>query len=334
VDADSLATNELPDRPNLIHHVPLFPDSKVPLLLSGGSITRNLSGVIRKHQGYRNLAPYMFKRYRWTAGVTASVDWDGFAATYRSTFRQRKFLFNFFMKLLPTGKTLHQRKSRFNDRCPACSSPQESNDHMFQCPGIRRQRWQSSTTSPLRQQLENNGTNPVLVDIMMAGLDSYFQAKPFNYSEFTEFDKSFHPRRPYYSLIRHQEAIGWDHFLRGKLSHLWTLLQQDFVWRTNQNKKFDSKAWLRLIIRPNFTACQDLWSTRNNERNGKDAKTKKSLNAAQVERNLRALYAVRDEVLAADWDLFRDTIEEHLTNEIYTIRQWVLSHKSTIQQSR
>jgi hypothetical protein len=80
--------------------------------------------------------------------------------------------------------------------------------------------------------------------------------------------------------------------------------------------------------------CQDLWTTRNDEQHGKDAKTKKSLHAAQAERNLRALYAVRDEVIAAKRDLFRDTVEEHLTDEIYTIGQWVLSHKSTIQQSR
>ena len=118
------------------------------------------------------------------------------------------------------------------------------------------------------------------------------------------------------------------------LSHHWTLLQQDFVWRTNPTTKFDSEAWLRLIIGPLFTACQDLWTIRNAERHGKDDKTKKSLHAAQVERDLRALYAMRDEVLAADRDLFRDTVDVHLTDEIYTIRQWVRSHKATIQQSR
>jgi hypothetical protein len=80
--------------------------------------------------------------------------------------------------------------------------------------------------------------------------------------------------------------------------------------------------------------CQDLWTTRKDKRHGKDAKTKKSLHAAQVKGDLRALYAVQDEVLAADRDLFRDTVEEHLTDEIYAICQWVLSHKSTIQQSR
>jgi hypothetical protein len=82
----------------------------------------------------------------------------------------------------------------------------------------------------------------------MAGLDSYFQAKPFDYSEFTEFDmNSSRPRRQYYGLIRHQEAIGWDHFLRGKLSHHWTLLQQDFVWCTSQNKKLE-------IVRLGYTS--------------------------------------------------------------------------------
>ena len=106
IDANSLATKELCDRLNLIHHVPLFPDGKVQLLLSGTSVTRNLSGAICKHKGYRNLVPYMLKRYGWTADVTASVDWDGFAAAYKSSFQQRKFVFKFCMKLLPKGKTL------------------------------------------------------------------------------------------------------------------------------------------------------------------------------------------------------------------------------------
>jgi hypothetical protein len=331
VGAGSLATNKLRDRPNLIHHVPFFLTAKY----NSYSVARQLQETFQAPSANTKVIAIWLPTYGWTVDITALVDWDGFAAAYKSSFQQRQFEFKFCMKLLPTGKTLHRRESRFNKRCPACTSPQESNDHMSQCPDNRHQRWRSSTTSSPRQPLENNGTNPVLVSIMMAGLDSYFQEKLFDYSEFTVFDKSFHPRHPYYGWIRHQEAIGWDHLLRGKLSHHWTLLQQDFVSCTNQNKIFDSKAWLRLIIRPNFTVCQDLWTTRNDEQHGNDAKTKKSLHAAQVERTLRALYAVRDEVLTADQDLFRDTVKKHLTDdEIYTICQWVLSHKSTIQQSR
>ena len=42
VDADRLATRELFEQPNLIHHVPLFPSSKVQLPLGGTSITHDL----------------------------------------------------------------------------------------------------------------------------------------------------------------------------------------------------------------------------------------------------------------------------------------------------
>jgi hypothetical protein len=49
---------------------------------------------------------------------------------------------------------------------------------------------------------------------------------------------------------------------------------------------------------------------------------------------LGALYAVQDKVLAADRNLFQDTTKEHLTHEISSIRQWFLSHESTIQQNR
>jgi hypothetical protein len=52
-----------------------------------------------------------------------------------------------------------------------------------------------------------------------AVLQSYFLDRPLDYSEFSDFDASYRPRRPYYSLLKHQERIGWDHFLRGKLSH-------------------------------------------------------------------------------------------------------------------
>jgi hypothetical protein len=75
-----------------------------------------------------------------------------------------------------------------------------------------------------------------------------------------------------------------------------------------------------------------VWTIRNEERHSKDDKTKKGLQAAQVERDLGALY-LQSEVLAADRDLFRDTVDDHLTDAIYTIRQWVRSYRPIIYRS-
>ncbi len=74
----------------------------------------------------------MVERFGWPEPLTDSVDWNGFGvAYYKTCFKQRKFVFKFCWSLLPTGKVLHKRESRFDDRCPACSEPHESNDHLF-----------------------------------------------------------------------------------------------------------------------------------------------------------------------------------------------------------
>ena len=52
---------------------------------------------------------------------------------------------------------------------------------------------------------------------------------------------------------------------------------------------------------------------------------RKGLQIAQVERDLRALYLLQPEVLAEDHNLFRNSVDEYLTDAIYTIQQWVRS---------
>lgn len=106
------------------------------------------------------------------------------------------------------------------------------------------------------------------------------------------------------------------------------------MWQTAPTTKFDSKAWLRLIIQPIFTNCLDLWMIQNNKRHGTDDQAKKSLCVAQVGRNLQALYLMQPRVLAAGCNLFHDSVEDRLTHAIYTIQQWVLLHYQIIRCSR
>lgn len=61
---------------------------------------------------------------------------------------------------------------------------------------------------------------------MTAGLYSYSQSKPFDFSEFKVYNA------PYHNLILLQELIGWGHFLREKIIKEWANLQQDYVYRS------------------------------------------------------------------------------------------------------
>jgi hypothetical protein len=57
------------------------------------------------------------------------------------------------------------------------SQPQEGNPHPFQCLNLSRKQWHAAMMSTLQKQLETNQANPILVDMMMAGLGSYFLDK-------------------------------------------------------------------------------------------------------------------------------------------------------------
>jgi hypothetical protein len=162
---------------------------------------------------------------------------------------------------------------------------------------------------------------------MVAGIVSYFQSTPLDRSEFEQWGPS------YLNLIQLQDTIGWDHFLRGKLSHEWANLQQDYIYQTQPNSTFDRAKWHRLIIKPLILNCVGLWTLRNEERHGHDTASKQNKLAEQAQRDLRAIYSLEDEVLASDRDLFSTPLDKFLQESTYSIQCWIRSHKPIIYHS-
>jgi hypothetical protein len=64
VDADVLATEELAERPTTCTLVPLMPAAKVQFSISGHTITRKLSALIRRQYGLLLIKCYLKDRFR------------------------------------------------------------------------------------------------------------------------------------------------------------------------------------------------------------------------------------------------------------------------------
>jgi hypothetical protein len=157
---------------------------------------------------------------------------------------------------------------------------------------------------------------------------SYFDANPFPFHEFPTL-----PKR-YAILIRTQEAIGWGHLVRGRLSSEWANLQQDYVYRVLPKTKFDAAKWHRKIVNPMLVDCHNLWILRNEERHGKEQTQKRTRRLAQLERELIELYKYHTEVLASDRDIFSTPISGFLTLPPAEITKWIKSRKPIILFSR
>jgi hypothetical protein len=144
---------------------------------------------------------------------------------------------------------------------------------------------------------------------------SYFQGEA---PDFSSWFPDGYSSSPYKTLIDQQNAIGWDHFLRGKLSA--GMIKQ-------------SEGWKVLLIRLMATSSYTLWDSRNQSRHGSDAATKAQLLKEQTQRELQCLYLLRDQVLIQDQLIFCPTIQQHLEESVPQQCSWLTHYKKLIVHS-
>lgn len=325
VEADALATYILNEFYAPQPVVPFDPDSKVMLTIAGSTITRDIETHILHSRHSHNILEYYRKRFHWSIDDTDAIDWDNYASVYKKFPRSRTFFSKFGWKKLPTGERLHKRSNCYDHRCQGCHEDLESDDHIFRC--AKHEEWRrtllkniSTTFSPY--------VDANLLLIIRIGLDSYFE------DDVPRFNEHF-PKRlsetPYRDVIRQQTSIGWDQFIRGKVSKEWDKMQQYYA-KSNGYEE-ESKGWMTRLIRLLATESFKLWEIRNGNRHGTDDATKALATEAQTQRELRMLYLLKEKTLPQDHIFFRTTITEHMKEPTPVIRNWITRHKKLILKS-
>jgi hypothetical protein len=136
---------------------------------------------------------------------------------------------------------------------------------------------------------------------------------------------------PYIQLRQTQDAIGWDHFFRGKLSDDWNRLQYKYACR--YSKLEQSKNWIPWLIKYMATQAHNLWLSRNRDRHGHDSASQYHSKMAQARRDVTALYSHIDTVLPQDRDLFCASLELHLLQPLSQLQSWLSLNQPMILSS-
>jgi hypothetical protein len=173
--------------------------------------------------------------------------------------------------LLPTRDVT----SRYDDSspmtCPFCLSLPETRDHLLRCSHDMCQRWRGDLLSKLRKRCDSMHTNPVLLAILIEGLDSWLrqQAPPL---------PSSYPG-PYRLLIQEQNALGWRQLFNGRWSSRWATLQDRYLHRHFDPipDNLGGSKWLVTIIDTTWHLFRQLWDQRNGQVYGTDSSTRVQL---------------------------------------------------------
>ena len=169
--------------------------------------------------------------------------------------------------------------------------------------------------------------DPDLLAIAKIGLSAYFENKaPTFLDRFPVAETTTLSR-----LISQQNDIGWDHFLRGKLSQAWGPAQYRYAKRFNLVDA--SKHWITKLIRLFANSTFEIWEIRNGCRHGIDTAAKQLAKQQQAHRELRCMYTFKNQVLPQDAHLFQDSVEAHLSQTTAQIQTWLVHNKKLITHS-
>jgi hypothetical protein len=121
--------------------------------------------------------------------------------------------------------------------------------------------------------------DPDLLAIICIGLRAYFTNCSPESSE--RFPRGY-LTSPYKALITKQNQIGWDHFVRGKLTKEWWLVQYHFAKCYELVKQ--SEGWTMNLVKLIANSSFQLWEVqlRNTGRHGHDDASKQQSKYEQL----------------------------------------------------
>jgi hypothetical protein len=202
---------------------------------------------------------------------------------------------------------MKRRKKRPSAQCPQCPCPEETVDHVYNCPAPEAGQQWAESLDKLEVLLQEQNTDPDIIRNIREGLNSWRSDPTAGVAPATMS-----------SARAAQEFIGWRPFLEGCLTMEWQAQQQRY-YETLKSRK-TGRRWATLVIRKLWDVAWDMWEHRNGILHKKDNTVKHQA----TDEELRRLYAEGPtKVLRRDRTLFTKSVEDWLLSDPFVRRQWV-----------
>ena len=320
---------------------PFFPGTKCQLVLDDSIVSNKLRHKARDVRRTQAMYSYMATKYLWTQQVLDSIDWIAHQQAIGSWTRgigqglprsqnRTTFLNKFIHGWLPVGKQVARYDAVLYPRnCPSCPHQEESQTHFLQCPA--RTSWQNTFRSELRKQADKTDTDPVLLEILLEGVQRWFNQEPFHMNRY---------ENRYRDLFRSQRKIGWLQLLHGRWSQDWRQLQDQYLCRTNKakSKVNHGSAWVLGLIKVIWSQCYAAWLLRNDDRHGKEDDEQRQIQLDQAQRRIEVLYLLKPLCpISTRTTWFYTSTDLHFQREphLHQLQNWLTTYEPMIrEQSR
>ena len=283
VDADHEAVRFNTANPERRPLVPRLPCNRAQLLIQGETVTGHYRTALR----YAALAPpllsYMLRKFDWTPEARDSINWTAHSLAIGRLTHRRRQLIKLNFEILPTARRVSKYDGS-SDLCPRCKAESETIDHVIRCSHEDAVQWRSNLLNSLRNTcIETLNTRFALIDVLIDGISIWFRGT-------TALDPTRYPPE-LETLIRDQNAIGWNQIFRGRMALQWSTLQQEHLSNCgNKDKKLSGNLWTTSIICLVWKDFFELWEARNQSVHGTDPASRRLSQKRQILDKLKELH--------------------------------------------
>jgi hypothetical protein len=247
-------------------------------------VTSRLAKVISSAMHEEQLHAHIIKRQGWTSSVFDKVDWEAHNMAYTSHRRTTRISISKLTHGLYHTKYEAHKLYGEDVTCPCCNLLPETLDHVFCCsaPTVTENRVMAK--DKLRDSLSRANTPEKLLDTIMHGICSWDSKKPGE-QQTPLFRGSVRPDDiGLVQAFHEQSAIGWDQFLRGRISRKWGEVY--LMVGKPKTEVASSTRWTKQLVLALWDYAVSLWKFRNGEVHGHTIEENKEKERSQLQKRV------------------------------------------------
>jgi hypothetical protein len=264
------------------------------------------------------------KQEDWTSLQFHSIDWDALEYAFSRAWSCKRITYTKLThKLLNTNVQNHKFSGR-SALCPCCTSSPETLTHMLSCPSTEVAAFRLTQQEILWQQLSNVNTPEVILQAIKTGV--------------LGLGKSQGPVSTSLPLVteavEHQFTLGWEAFLRGRISCKWRTAYSVDTIPMEEDKA--SLTWAGLLVGLILNYSQQLWAFRCGVLHGHTKEKTRKRHREELIQNICIAYEEYEHdpfCIPSDWrKLFDRPFGSLTTSDRDTLTCWLRSYSEAKQQ--
>jgi hypothetical protein len=270
---------------------------------------------------------YLEQKFHWTPTTRKLIAWDVYHRLLNSQpHKQHQQLLKYVIDWLPTGHEVHRHDSLEDHRCPHCLTVQEKNAHLLRCPHPSRlEKRLYFLRVTLNNYYHHSNTAQPIRELISQSIIQWFHNP--------SIPQRFNRHHPLYRASIHQQAIGWQNFLKGHIAISIIEYQEQYYRARERPEKDTGTTWAKKLIQKLWGHFHDIWKLRCDERHKLDTDRISQQHTHRVVGRARACYQTLPDLPATirSHHYFRKSLEDQLNTSTRRIEEWLVHAELLIQ---